>query len=63
MPYETSNSNGENMYWSMDYSLVHLIALNSEYLVYEDWESQWKWLQQDLANVDRNKTPWIIASW
>ncbi|KAF2234884.1 acid phosphatase [Viridothelium virens] len=32
----------------------------------ENWKSneayqQWQWLKQDLASVDRTKTPWIIA--
>ena len=31
-----------------------------------DWKSneayqQWQWLKQDLANVDRSKTPWVFA--
>ena len=26
-------------------------------------EDQYKWLQRDLANVDRSKTPWLVATW
>lgn len=24
---------------------------------------QYKWLERDLANVDRSKTPWLVATW
>lgn len=24
---------------------------------------QYKWLERDLANVDRTVTPWLIATW
>lgn len=24
---------------------------------------QYKWLEQDLANVDRSRTPWLVAVW
>ena len=24
---------------------------------------QYKWLERDLANVDRSKTPWLVAAW
>lgn len=26
-------------------------------------ENQYKWLERDLANVDRSKTPWLVATW
>jgi len=25
--------------------------------------AQYKWLERDLANVDRSVTPWLIAAW
>jgi 3',5'-cyclic AMP phosphodiesterase CpdA len=24
---------------------------------------QYKWLERDLANVDRSVTPWLVATW
>lgn len=24
---------------------------------------QYKWLERDLANVDRSMTPWLVAAW
>lgn len=35
-------------------------AVNGDIAKKESYE-QYKWLQQDLAKVDRTKTPWVIA--
>jgi len=63
MPYESSNSDGQNLYWSFDYSIVHVIALNSEHFEFFHWQSQYIWLQRDLFGVNRTETPWVIVSW
>lgn len=34
--------------------------IKGDYTENESYE-QWQWLKKDLAKVDRNKTPWIIA--
>eukprot|EP00958_Prasinococcus_capsulatus_P010012 scaffold973_cov399-Prasinococcus_capsulatus_cf.AAC.29 len=48
-------------YWSYDIGNMHLISLNTE--TDFSWESeQWQWLQADLEQVDRAKTPWVIFS-
>lgn len=26
-------------------------------------DDQYKWLERDLANVDRTVTPWLVATW
>lgn len=26
-------------------------------------DDQYKWLEKDLAKVDRNVTPWLVAAW
>ena len=60
MPYELSGSKS-NLYYSFDAAggAVHVIMLGS----YTDFDSdshQYKWLVEDLANVDRRRT-WVIA--
>jgi len=51
-----------NMYFSFEYSSVHIISLNSEQALYESFDLQHDWLQKDLKSVDRSKTPWIIVT-
>ena len=34
--------------------------INGSFEVNQNYE-QWQWLRNDLANVDRNKTPWVFA--
>lgn len=46
-------------WWSRDIGLAHVIAMCTECDFRTD-SLQWNWLQADLANVDRSKTPWII---
>jgi len=55
-----NNGNG-NLWWSIDYGPAHFTFMSSEH----NWTTgseQYKWLEQDLASVDRSKTPWIIFS-
>jgi hypothetical protein len=48
------------MYYSFDYGNAHMIALESEA---QDFSAQYDWLKQDLAQVNRTVTPWIIGFW
>ena len=48
------------MYYSFDYGNVHMIALESEA---QNFSAQYDWLEQDLAQVNRTVTPWIIGFW
>lgn len=66
----------KNMWYSFDYGQVHFIQYNSEtdFPNYPENVSdinadnlgypneQLDWLKNDLANVDRTKTPWVIAA-
>jgi len=62
MPSVHSKSTEGNFYYSFDYSYIHFISLSSE-SDYSPKSVQHKWLADDLAAVDRNRTPWIIVGW
>ncbi|KAG2381383.1 hypothetical protein C9374_006372 [Naegleria lovaniensis] len=51
-----SPSNSNNLYYSFDYGPIHFIAISSEH----DFKLQTQWMEKDLSQVDRNKTPFII---
>ncbi|TYI65444.1 hypothetical protein E1A91_D09G158900v1 [Gossypium mustelinum] len=59
MPFEESGSTS-NLYYSFDVAGVHIIMLGS-YTDFDPDSDQFKWLQGDLGNIDRGKTPWIVA--
>ncbi|XP_041024967.1 purple acid phosphatase 22-like [Juglans microcarpa x Juglans regia] len=59
MPHEESGSTS-NLYYSFDVAGTHIIMLGS-YTEFDADSSQYKWLEADLANVDRKKTPWIFV--
>ena len=45
--------------YSYDYGLVHFIMMSTEHN-FEPGSRQYKWLENDLKNVDRKKTPWLV---
>eukprot|EP00794_Sanderia_malayensis_P005168 gene5168-5820_t len=52
--------NGNKLWWySYDYGMVHMIMMSTEH-DYTVGSRQHKWLENDLAKVDRKKTPWIL---
>ena len=59
MPYEESGSTS-NLYYSFEVAGTHIIMLGS-YTDFDVDSAQYKWLEADLARVDRNKTPWILV--
>ncbi|MFS8005307.1 putative Acid phosphatase [Helianthus anomalus] len=59
MPFEESGSNS-NLFYSFEVAGVHVIMLGS-YTDFGPGSSQYKWLESDLKNVDRNRTPWLFA--
>jgi 3',5'-cyclic AMP phosphodiesterase CpdA len=59
MPYEESGSTS-NLYYSFDVAGTHVIMLGS-YADFDAKSSQYKWLEADLAQVDRKKTPWMVV--
>lgn len=46
-------------WWSYSTGLIHFIGLSSEHNFTQGSE-QYEWLKQDLKQVDRSVTPWII---
>ncbi|KAJ4705187.1 Purple acid phosphatase, partial [Melia azedarach] len=59
MPYEESGSSS-NLYYSFDVAGTHVIMLGS-YTDFDSDSAQYKWLEADLAKVDRKTTPWIFV--
>ncbi|KAK7345357.1 hypothetical protein VNO77_15960 [Canavalia gladiata] len=59
MPFNNTASTS-NLYYSFDAATVHVIMLSS-YTHFHPHSHQYTWLQSDLASVDRNITPWVIA--
>jgi acid phosphatase type 7 len=58
----SGSSSGNEMYFSFDYGNVHIISLNSEIdgLWDVDDSAMYQWLEDDLANNERQ---WTIAIW
>jgi len=50
---------GTDLWYSFDYGSIHFTLMSCEH----NWtpgSMQFLWLEQDLMNVDRSKTPWVI---
>eukprot|EP01083_Nonionella_stella_P235024 826877_1 len=55
-------NNGNSIFWySFNYRSVHFILLSSEH-DYSNGSNGAKWLLNDLENVNKTVTPWIILS-
>ncbi|WMV48261.1 hypothetical protein MTR67_041646 [Solanum verrucosum] len=50
------------LYYSFNAGGIHFIMLGG-YVAYNKSDDQYKWLEKDLANVDRTITPWLVATW
>ncbi|GAQ84117.1 Purple acid phosphatases superfamily protein [Klebsormidium nitens] len=59
MPFRESGSDS-NLYYSFEAAGAHVLMLGS-YTEYHPGSPQYKWLEEDLSQVDRSKTPWLIA--
>ncbi|XP_073108377.1 purple acid phosphatase 18 isoform X2 [Elaeis guineensis] len=59
MPYTESGSTS-NLYYSFEVAGVHVVMLGS-YTDYDKNSDQYAWLKVDLAEVDREKTPWLLV--
>ncbi|CAI0423574.1 unnamed protein product [Linum tenue] len=59
MPYEESGS-PSNLYYSFDVAGAHVVMLGS-YAEFMPRSAQHRWLINDLARVDRKRTPWLIV--
>ncbi|CAA6667579.1 unnamed protein product [Spirodela intermedia] len=60
MPYGESSSSS-NLYYSFDVAggSVHVLMLGS-YAEFGPSSDQRRWLEADLAKVDRSRTPWLV---
>ncbi|CAE7714124.1 PAP9, partial [Symbiodinium microadriaticum] len=45
--------------WSYDIGLIHFVGMSTEH-DYTVGSEQYIWIDEDLASVNRTKTPWII---
>jgi hypothetical protein len=60
MPNDDNIADGiRNLWYSYEYGPVHFIVMSSEHNFLEDSE-QYNWLVNDMMNVDRTRTPWLI---
>jgi hypothetical protein len=46
-------------WWSYDVGLIHFVGISTEHDYFTN-SAQWRWLENDLATVDRSKTPWVV---
>ncbi|XP_058092389.1 purple acid phosphatase 15-like [Magnolia sinica] len=60
-PVEESGS-FSTFYYSFNAGGIHFLMLGA-YTDYYRSGDQYKWLERDLANVDRRVTPWLVAVW
>ncbi|TKY66137.1 Purple acid phosphatase 15 [Spatholobus suberectus] len=60
-PSEESGSSS-TFYYSFNAGGIHFIMLGA-YIKYDKTAKQYKWLERDLASVDRSITPWLVATW
>ncbi|KAL9424328.1 hypothetical protein AB3S75_036252 [Citrus x aurantiifolia] len=63
IPYETyfpmPTPSKDGPWYSIEQASVHFTVISTEH----DWwlnSEQYKWIQKDMASVDRSKTPWLI---
>jgi len=53
--------NGNGVFWySYDLGLVHTIMISSEHSLSKK-HRQYKWIENDLQNINRTVTPWIVV--
>ncbi|KAG7983263.1 hypothetical protein I3843_04G096500 [Carya illinoinensis] len=60
-PSDESGSSS-TFYYSFNAGGIHFIMIGA-YIAYNKSADQFKWLERDLANVDRSITPWVVAAW
>lgn len=60
-PFKESGSSSP-FYYSFNSGGIHFVVLGG-YATYSATADQYKWLQKDLAHVNREVTPWLVATW
>ncbi|KAL0345359.1 UNVERIFIED_CONTAM: Bifunctional purple acid phosphatase 26 [Sesamum radiatum] len=58
-PYPASKSSSP-LWYAVRRASAHIIVLSS-YSPFVKYTPQWKWLEEELKRVDREKTPWLIV--
>jgi len=60
---DKSVGSGDNMFYSWEAGYAHFISIDSESAVDTAYvnDIELRFIQKDLATVDRKKTPWLIA--
>ncbi|XP_016509637.1 bifunctional purple acid phosphatase 26 [Nicotiana tabacum] len=58
-PYQASRSSNP-LWYAIRRASAHIIVLSS-YSPFVKYTPQWHWLKQELKNVNREKTPWLIV--
>ena len=60
---DKSVGSGDNMFYSWEAGYAHFISINSESAIDTAYvnDIEMRFIQKDLATVDRKSTPWLIA--
>ena len=63
-PWETSNGDSRNFWYSYDIGGMHVVSSSSEHDYSSPDSPQMQWLAQDLekAVANRDKVPWIVVA-
>jgi len=56
MPIGTTK---DTPWWSYNVGLIHFVGMSTEH-DFSECSPQYQFLEEDLASVDRSKTPWVI---
>jgi hypothetical protein len=63
MPTGGRNDAGTGLrYYSWEAGPVHYISIDSFYVLYGPLQPLTKWVTEDLAAIDYEKTPWVVVS-
>ena len=57
LPYHVFGANR----YSFDYASVHFIMMSTEHN-FTQGSPQYEWMEQDLKNVNRSLTPWVVMA-
>lgn len=60
MPTQAGSGDSQNLWYSVNVGNIHVATISTEH-DYLPGSPQITWLAQDLANVDRSVTPWVIV--
>ncbi|KAF4663986.1 hypothetical protein FOL47_005458 [Perkinsus chesapeaki] len=59
--YHRGDGINQDYWFSFNFGLVHYVMLSTEHN-YLNGSDQNEWLDKDLSEVDRSKTPWIVVT-